>query len=192
VLAEAEFVDMLRRQDALLEGHFLLSSGLHSSRYVQCARLLMVPRLAERACAALRDGWQGERPDAVVGPALGGIVIAYELARAFDVPGFFAEREEGRFTLRRGFEIEAGARVAVAEDVVTTGGSAGEVVALVRARGGRPVGVMSLVARTQGNPFDVPYASLATIVPPTWAPQHCPLCLAGGAPVKPGSRPGTR
>ena len=190
MLTEAGFLDMLRRQEALLEGHFLLSSGLHSSRYIQCARLLMAPDLAEEACRALRARWEGPAPEIVIGPAIGGIVIAYELARAFGVPGIFAEREDARFTLRRGFEIPQGARVMVAEDVVTTGGSAAEVVALVRAHGGAPVGVMSLVARTEKNPFDVPYAALATIVPPAWAPQHCPLCLAGEAPVKPGSRPG--
>jgi orotate phosphoribosyltransferase len=192
VLPEADFLEMLQRQEALIEGHFLLSSGLHSSRYVQCARLLMAPRLAERACIELSTRWKGERPDVVIGPAIGGIVIAYELARAFDVPGIFAEREDLRFTLRRGFELDRGARVLIAEDVVTTGGSAGEVVALARDRGARPIGVMSLVARTEKNPFDVPYVSLATIIPPTWAPQHCPLCLAGGTPVKPGSRPQAR
>jgi orotate phosphoribosyltransferase len=190
MLSEADFLARLKRQEALLEGHFLLSSGLHSSRYVQCARLLMAPRLAAEACAALRDRWRGEAPALVIGPAVGGIVIAYELARAFDVPGIFAERENGRFALRRGFDTPDGAPVIVAEDVVTTGGSAGEVVALVRGRGARPVGVMSLVARTATNPFDVPYTALATIIPPTWSPEECPLCREGGTPVKPGSRPG--
>jgi orotate phosphoribosyltransferase len=190
VLSESDFLGMLERQEALLEGHFLLSSGQHSSRYIQCARLLMAPDLAGQACAELARRWPGEAPDVVVGPAIGGIVIAYELARAFGVPGIFAEREPKEFALRRGFRLEKGSRVIVAEDVVTTGGSAGEVVALARALGARPVGVISLVARTQRNPFDVPYLSLATIVPPIWPPQQCPLCLAGGAAVKPGSRPG--
>jgi orotate phosphoribosyltransferase len=192
VLAEADFLAALKRQEALLEGHFVLSSGLHSSRYIQCARFLMAPILAQAACRELRSRWEGEPPDVVIGPAIGGIVIAYELARAFEVPGIFAEREDGKFTLRRGFALESGVRVLVAEDVVTTGGSAGEVVALARARGARPIGVISLVARTEKNPFDVPWLALATIIPPTWAPQHCPLCLAGGVPVKPGSRPGVR
>jgi orotate phosphoribosyltransferase len=188
-LSEADFLGMLQRQEALLEGHFVLSSGLHSSRYIQCARLLQSPPLAERACVELASRWRGERPDVVIGPAIGGIVIAYELARAFDVPGIFAEREGTKFALRRGFALEPGARVLVAEDVVTTGGSAAEVLALAREHGGRPVGVLSLIARTPKNPFDVPYASLATIVPPAWPPQHCPLCLAGTVAVKPGSRP---
>ena len=189
MLSEDDFLRMLQAQEALLEGHFLLSSGQHSSRYIQCARLLMAPALAEQACVELARRWKGEKPDVVIGPAIGGIVIAYELARAFGVPGMFAEREELRFTLRRGFRLEKGARVIVAEDVVTTGGSAGEVVALARGLGAHPVGVASLVARTEKNPFDVPFQSLATIVPPIWAPQQCPLCLAGGTAVKPGSRP---
>jgi orotate phosphoribosyltransferase len=189
VLSESDFLGMLQRQEALLEGHFLLSSGQHSSRYIQCARLLMAPDLAEEACEALKSRWQGEAPDVVVGPAIGGIVIAYELARAFRVPGIFAEREGAAFALRRGFRLDPNTRVIVAEDVVTTGGSAGEVVALARAAGARVVGVVSLVARTARNPFDVPYLSLATIIPPTWAPQQCPLCLTGSQAVKPGSRP---
>ena len=189
MLSEDDFLRMLQGQEALLEGHFLLSSGQHSSRYIQCARLLMAPQLAEQACAELAHRWKGEKPEIVIGPAIGGIVIAYELARAFGVPGIFAEREELKFALRRGFRLEPQSNVMIAEDVVTTGGSAGEVVALARAQGARPVGVISLVARTEKNPFDVPYQSLATIVPPIWAPQHCPLCLAGGVAVKPGSRP---
>jgi orotate phosphoribosyltransferase len=191
-MTEADFLGMLQRQEALLEGHFLLSSGLHSSRYIQCARLLMAPRLAEKACVELAHRWKGDRPDVVIGPAIGGIVIAYELARAFDVPGIFAERENLRFAVRRGFQLDPGTRVLVAEDVVTTGGSAGEVIALAREHGARPVGVMSLVARTDKNPFDVPYVALATIIPPTWTPEECPLCRAGGKPVKPGSRPGAQ
>jgi orotate phosphoribosyltransferase len=189
VLTEDDFIRMLQGQEALLEGHFLLSSGQHSSRYIQCARLLMAPQLAEQACVELARRWKGEKPEIVIGPAIGGIVIAYELARAFNVPGIFAEREELKFALRRGFRLEPGMKVIVAEDVVTTGGSAGEVLTLARSLGARPVGVISLVARTEKNPFDVPFQSLATIVPPMWAPQHCPLCLSGSAAVKPGSRP---
>src|SRR6188768_2129216 len=97
---------MLQGQEALLEGHFLLSSGQHSSRYIQCARFLMAPQLAEQACVELARRWKGEKPEIVIGPAIGGIVIAYELARAFGVPGIFAEREELRFALRRGFRLE--------------------------------------------------------------------------------------
>jgi orotate phosphoribosyltransferase len=179
-----------RDAEALLEGHFQLSSGLHSTQYIQCARVLMSPKVAEGLCSDLRARWTGETPDLIVGPALGGVVVGYELARAFGVPGIFAERENGKFAIRRGFTINPGQKIIVAEDVVTTGGSAAEVVDLVTRLGGRVVGVMCLVQRTERNPFAVPFASLETLIPPTWAPAQCPLCLAGGTAVEPGSRPG--
>lgn len=185
-----DILHLFREQQALLEGHFLLSSGLHSSRYIQCARVLMVPSIAERLCRMLRERWTGEMPDVIVGPALGGVVVAYELARAFGVPGIFAERENTRFAIRRGFRVDPGQKVIVAEDVVTTGGSAGEVLELLKGIGANPIGVMSLIARTEKNPFTVPYVSLATVIPPTWTPTQCPLCLTGSAAIKPGSRPG--
>jgi len=185
-----DVLDVFRAQEALLEGHFQLSSGLHSTRYLQCARVLMTPRIAEDLCRRLKARWTGETPDLIVGPALGGVVVAYELARAFGVDGVFAERENGVFTLRRGFRIEPGAKVIVCEDVVTTGGSASEVASLLRGLGARPIGVACLIQRTEKNPFDVPLVSLATVVPPTWKPDDCPLCKEGGRAVKPGSRPG--
>ncbi len=179
-----------RDAEALLEGHFQLSSGLHSTQYIQCARVLMSPAVAETLCHDLKGRWTGETPDVIVGPALGGVVVGYELARAFGVPGIFAERENGKFAIRRGFTIAPGQRVIVAEDVVTTGGSASEVVDLITRLGGKVVGVMCLVQRTERNPFQVPFVSLEVLIPPTWAPAQCPLCLAGGTAVKPGSRPG--
>lgn len=182
-------LDLFRERGALLEGHFQLSSGLHSPRYLQCARVLMDPKLAERLCRELRTLWTGPAPAIVVGPALGGVTLAYELARAFGVPGIFAEREGGRFALRRGFGLGPGEKVLVAEDVVTTGGSVQEVVELVRALGAEPVGVMSLIRRCEGNPFGLPFVSLAEVIPPVWKPEVCPLCAAGGQAVKPGSRP---
>lgn len=185
----AEILDVFRSQQALLEGHFQLSSGLHSTRYLQCARVLMNPMLAEDLCRRLKSAWRGPTPDVVVGPALGGVVVAYELARAFGAQNIFAERENGRFAFRRGFVVEPGAKILVCEDVVTTGGSAAEVLELVRAAGGVPIGVACLIQRTNQNPFDVPLASLATIIPPTWTPEDCPLCKEGSTAVKPGSRP---
>jgi orotate phosphoribosyltransferase len=183
-------LDVFRERGALLEGHFQLSSGLHSPRYLQCARVLMDPALAEKLCRELRSRWQGPAPQLVVGPALGGVTLAYELARAFGVDGIFAEREEGRFTLRRGFSIAAGARVLVAEDVVTTGGSVQEVLELVERLGGTPAGVMALIRRCQGNPFPVPFVALEEVIPPVYKPEECPLCASGSKAVKPGSRPG--
>jgi orotate phosphoribosyltransferase len=185
-----DVLDVFRSQEALLEGHFLLSSGLHSPRYLQCARVLMAPKIAEDLCRRLKAKWTGEKPDVVLGPALGGVVVAYELARAFGVPGIFAERDQGTFALRRGFTLAQGAKVLICEDVVTTGGSAAEVMRVVRALGARPIGVACLIRRTEANPFDLPLASLATIVPPTWKPEECPLCREGSTAVKPGSRPG--
>ncbi len=188
----SDVLDVFRSQEALLEGHFQLSSGLHSTRYLQCARVLMSPRLAEDLCRRLAESWRGETPQMIVGPALGGVVVAYELARAFGGPGIFAERENGKFAIRRGFSVPHGARVIVCEDVVTTGGSAAEVIELLTNLGARVIGVTCLIQRTNQNPFQVPLASLATVIPPTWKPEECPLCKEGSAAVKPGSRPGAK
>jgi orotate phosphoribosyltransferase len=185
-----DVLDVFRSQEALLEGHFQLSSGLHSTRYLQCARVLMSPPLAAELCVRLAEAWRGERPQLIVGPALGGVVVAYELARAFGVPSIFAERENGKFALRRGFSVAPGTKVIVCEDVVTTGGSASEVIELLKGLGANVIGVTCLIQRTNQNPFSVPLASLATVIPPTWKPEECPLCKEGSKAVKPGSRPG--
>lgn len=183
-------LDAFRKHEALLEGHFQLSSGLHSSRYLQCAKVLAHPAVAEVLCRELVARWPHQKPDVVIGPAMGGITLAYELGRAFGVSALFAERENGAFTLRRGFSIAPGARVLVAEDVVTTGGSVQEVLGLVERLGGVPCGVMSLIQRTDLNPFSVPFVALEKVIPPVWQPAECPLCREGGTAVKPGSRPG--
>ncbi|MSR75774.1 MAG: orotate phosphoribosyltransferase [Planctomycetes bacterium] len=186
----SKVLDSFRQHEALLEGHFQLSSGLHSSRYLQCAKVLAHPRVAEELCRELAAKWKHPAPDVVIGPAMGGITLAYELGRAFGVTALFAERENGAFTLRRGFQIAPGARVLIAEDVVTTGGSVIEVLQLVERLGAVPCGVMSLIQRTDKNPFNVPYVALEQVIPPVWKPEECPLCLAGGTAIKPGSRPG--
>jgi len=175
---------------ALLEGHFLLSSGLHSSRYLQCALVLQHPPLAEQLCRDLAARLAGVKTDVVVGPALGGVVVAYELARALGVRGIFAERKDGRMQLRRGFHIAPGEQVLLAEDVVTTGGSLKEVMAVVREAGGIVVGVASLVDRSGDRDpgFAAPFVGLLTIDVPTWTPEECPLCRDGVPVVKPGSR----
>ncbi len=182
-------LDLFRECGALLEGHFQLSSGLHSPSYLQCARVLMYPWHAESLCRELVAQWKGPAPDLVIGPALGGVTVAYELARAFRVPGFFAERVDGEFHLRRGFAIEPGQKVIVAEDVVTTGGSAEEVIKLVTKVGAKVVGVLSLIRRAEKNPFSVPYLALESVMPPVYRPEDCPLCRSGSPAVKPGSRP---
>ena len=183
----------LQQEDALLRGHFRLSSGLHSDTYVQCARYLRRPELAAAATAALAARIQtaGLRPDVVVGPAMGGVVIGYELARQLGVPGIFTERDaDGQMTLRRGFTIEPGEKVIIAEDVVTTGKSTLEVAKLLRSMGAEVLAVASLIDRTGGKGgLDFPHFALLPVVAATFAPEGCPLCAAGVPVVKPGSRP---
>jgi orotate phosphoribosyltransferase len=174
---------------ALLTGHFRLSSGLHSDRYLQCARLLMWPERAQSAGRELAEKLAEFSAGAVVSPALGGIVIGHEVARALGTRALFAERRDDAFTLRRGFALEPGERVAVIEDVFTTGVSTKEVCATVEAAGGSVVGVGSLVDR--GLPpgaFSVPARSLLRLVVPSWPAADCPLCGRGVALEIPGSR----
>jgi orotate phosphoribosyltransferase len=178
---------------ALLSGHFLLSSGLHSPRYLQCARVLMDPVLAsalgEDLAAALLPVFGKREPRAVVAPALGGVIVAHEVARALGCRGMFTERQDGRMVLRRGFELSAGEPVAVVEDVITTGGSTREVLETVRAHGAEVLGVGSLVDRSGGAvDLGVPRRSLLTLEVPTWPAASCPLCATGSKPEKPGSR----
>ncbi|MBI4676283.1 MAG: orotate phosphoribosyltransferase [Elusimicrobia bacterium] len=174
---------------ALLEGHFLLSSGLHSDRYLQAALLLADPRLATsmgKSLAALQE----ERPDAVVSPAVGGIVIGQEVARALHAKkAFFAERVEGLLTLRRGFRLMPDEKVVVVEDVITTGRSAGEIVALAKSWGAKPLAVLAVAVRSVKDPdFGVPLKTLLRLPLVTYKPQDCPLCRQGLPVVKPGSR----
>ncbi|MFZ5592574.1 MAG: orotate phosphoribosyltransferase [Bacillota bacterium] len=174
---------------ALLEGHFLLSSGRHSDRYFQCARVLQYPDHAERLCRELVSKINLPELQVVAAPALGGIIAGYEVARALGVRSIFAERENGRMTLRRGFGIAPGERVLVVEDVVTTGGSVREVMQVVREAGGQVVGVGTLVDRSGGRvDFGVPLWSLVQMEVQTFAPDECPLCRQGLPLVKPGSR----
>lgn len=180
----------LRRSQALLSGHFQLTSGRHSDRYVQCALLLAQPREAEAVGRALAEKLAAVKPELVVGPALGGVIVAHEVARALGTPAYFTERKEGVMELRRGFGIRPGVRAVVVEDVVTTGGSVQEVVALVRKAGGQVAAVGSIVHRAKSSPFDVPYETLLQLVIESWDPASCPLCLQGSVAIKPGSRPG--
>jgi len=177
---------------ALLEGHFKLSSGRHSSRYMQCALYLAEPARAEAAGRQLAARLKSAAAQIVVAPALGGVIIGHEVARALvDVPFFFTERADGEMVLRRGFAIEPGSRVLVVEDVVTTGGSTREVMDVVSRQGGVVVGVAAIVNRSgQENPFaPLPFAALLTVEVPSWAPEACPLCASGVPLAKPGSRP---
>ncbi len=179
---------------ALLEGHFLLSSGLHSNRYLQCALVLQYPAKAERLGLSLAALVRGANNSVVVGPALGGIVIAHEVARALGVRAIFTERANGAMTLRRGFRVERGERALVCEDVVTTGGSTKEVMEVVLAAGGVVTSVASIVDRSGGAGraafAPVPFRALFEVEAPAYEPPDCPLCRSGtaGPAVKPGSR----
>ncbi len=188
----AELMALFKQRGAVLEGHFLLSSGLHSSRYVQCARVLMDPPLATRLGTLLADVLRPllpVAPQAVVAPALGGVLVAHEVARAFGVRGLFTERRDGTMTLRRGFSLEEAEPVVVVEDVITTGGSTREVVATARAQGARVLAAGSLIDRSQAEvELGVPWRSLLRVEAPAYSPGLCPLCAAGSSAEKPGSR----
>jgi orotate phosphoribosyltransferase len=185
----AAVLDRFRRAGALLEGHFRLTSGLHSPGYLQCALVLQHPREAEALGAAIADRVRGLGVQTVLSPALGGIVIGQEAGRALGVRAIFAERQDGRLTLRRGFSLEAGERVLVVEDVVTTGGSTRETIDVAREAGAVVVGAAAIIDRSGGQQkIDVPFHVLAEVALPTYDPDSCPLCREGTPVVKPGSR----
>ena len=179
----------LRETEAILDGHFSLSSGRHSDRYVQCARLLAATPVAAEMGAALAAQLPAD-VDLVVSPAMGGLIIGHEVARARQLPFLFTEREDGAMVFRRGFAVPPGARAVVVEDVVTSGGSLLEAAAALRAAGGTLVAAAAIVDRSGGAEpdFGVPFHSLIALEVKTWSPQDCPLCAAGGTAVKPGSR----
>jgi orotate phosphoribosyltransferase len=188
-----DLLDVFVGKGAVLEGHFLLSSGLHSPRYVQCARVLMDPplatRLGEALAGELRPLLGGQAPGAVVAPALGGILVAHEVGRALGCRALFTERQDGVMTLRRGFTLERDEPVVVVEDAVTTGGSTREVIDAVRGQGARVVAAGCLIDRGEGVDLGVPLRSLIRLPVPAWRPDACPLCASGSRPEKPGSRP---
>ena len=182
-------LDRFRRVGALLEGHFRLTSGLHSPGYLQCALVLQHPREAEACGAEIAAKTRDLRPQVVLSPALGGVVIGQEVGRALGVRAIFAERQEGRLTLRRGFSLEPGERVLVVEDVITTGMSTRETIEVAKSAGGTVVGAASIIDRSGGQQnLDVPFHALATVSLPTYQPESCPLCSAGQPVIKPGSR----
>jgi orotate phosphoribosyltransferase len=189
MLTHDELLAIFRASGALLEGHFRLTSGLHSPRYLQCALVLSDPVQAGRLAAALAPALASLSPSIVLSPALGGIVIGHEVARALGVRAIFAERQDGRLTLRRGFSLGPADRVLVVEDVVTTGGSTRETADVAREAGATVVGAASIVDRSGGaSDLGVPYHSLLKLSVPTYAPDACPLCAEGQPVVKPGSR----
>jgi orotate phosphoribosyltransferase len=189
---EAKLLKMMEESGALLSGHFKLSSGLHSPEYIQCARLLESPERAEyagrRLAGALAAALDARGADLVMSPALGGIVIGHEVARAMGIRFIFTERVEGKMALRRGFAVNKGERVVVVEDVVTTGGSTREVIEAARGAGGDVVGAGSIVNRGGDIDFGVPFVSLYNVEINNYLPADCPLCRDGVPVAKPGSR----
>lgn len=185
-----EALSLFKESGALLQGHFLLTSGLHSSTYLQCALVCQDPEICSQFCAEIAKTFKDQRIDVVVGPAMGGIVFAYELARAIGVRGIFTERgDDGKMLLRRGFALNKGERILVAEDVLTTGGSAAEIFEIAKSAGAEVVGVASLVDRGGAKRFaPLPIASALKIDVPAWKPEECPLCKEGTPAIKPGSR----
>jgi len=185
-------LDDMETAGALLDGHFKLSSGLHSGRYLQCALYLADPARAEAAGRQLAARLKGASAQLVLSPALGGVIIGHEVARALGTDFQFTERVDGIMTLRRGFAVEPDTRVVIVEDVITTGGSSREVMEVVKASGGTVVGVGAIVNRSgRDNPFaPLQFTSLLSLDIPTWEPAACPLCSDGTPLVKPGSRPG--
>lgn len=185
-----EVMRLFEETGALLRGHFVLTSGLHSPNYLQCARVLQYPRLAERLGAAIADRFRDRRVSCVVAPAIGGIVIGYEVARALGATSIFTERESnGEMTLRRGFTLSDDERILVVEDVITTGGSTRETIDAAIAAGGKVIGAASIIDRSGGEAdVGVPREALATLQVETYDPAKCPLCASGSLAVKPGSR----
>jgi len=182
-------LNAFKETGALLEGHFQLTSGLHSPRYLQCARVLQYPEHAEWIGQALAREFAGEQIDALVAPAIGGIIVAHETARAVGCRALFTERENGLMMLRRGFELNPGERVLVVEDVVTTGGSTRETIDAVTAAGGNVIAAGSIVDRSNGAAdVGMRRVSLLTLDVPAYEPSDCPLCRQGLPVVKPGSR----
>ncbi|GAA4751853.1 orotate phosphoribosyltransferase [Sphingomonas daechungensis] len=191
-MTEDEVLAEFRAADALLEGHFILSSGLRSPRYLQCARLLMDPARAERIAVALADRLPQATRDAidiVVSPAMGGVIIGHEMGRALGKPAVFVERPEGSFELRRGFRIDPGAKVLMVEDVVTTGLSSREAIRAIGEAGGEVIAAASIVDRSGGGvDLGVPYTSLIRIDVPTYEADSLPPELEAIPAIKPGSR----
>jgi orotate phosphoribosyltransferase len=184
-----DVLTLLHKTGALLQGHFRLSSGLHSPNYVQCALLLEHPRNAKAIGEALAAHVRSIRAEKVVAPALGGVIIGYTVAEALDLPFVFTERKEGAMTLRRGFRINRGERVLIVEDVVTTGKSTKEAAKVVADRGGLVFGFASILNRSgKANPFDAPYESLLALDLQTYEEAACPLCKSGVPLDAPGSR----
>lgn len=190
MLNNDQIIKIFTDAGALLEGHFKLTSGRHSNRYMQCAQVLQYPQYTEQLAGHIAEKFKNENIDLVIGPAMGGIIVAYEVARQLNVPAIFSERQDGKMVLRRGFEIKPGQKVLVVEDVITTGGSVKEVIEVVNEMGGELTGVAVLVDRSGGKVnFGAKQEAVLTMDITSWEPEDCVLCKEGKIPaIKPGSR----
>ncbi len=189
MLTKEEIIQIFREKEVMLEGHFLLTSGRHSDKYLQCAKLFQYADTSEIICRQLAEQFAGDGIDLVAGPAIGGIIMAYEMGRQFGVKNIFAERDNGVMTFRRGFQVPEDANVLVVEDVVTTGGSVREVVSLLKAMGANVVGVGSVVDRSNGQvDFGCKFRAVLSMEVVSYEPENCPICKTGLPLVKPGSR----
>lgn len=184
-----ELLKIFQDSKALLQGHFKLRSGLHSNRFFQAALLLQYPDIAEKVCRELADKFRHLKIDTVISPAVGGLIVGQEVARALGTKAIFADKEEGKLVLKRGFQIQPGEKILVAEDVITRGGRVQETIDLARSLGGEIVGVAVLVDRSGGlATFDVPHQCLLAIDLETYEPDNCPLCQSGVPIERPGSK----
>jgi len=184
-----QILDIFKETNAILDGHFVLSSGFHSPQYLQCARVLEHPKHAYSLCGLLAEKFESEKPNVVVAPAIGGIIVSHEVARSLGARSLFTERVESKMALRRGFELKEEDRVLVVEDVVTTGLSTNEVIEVVRHAGSKLVGVGCLVDRSKGKVNFAPrFETLIRLDIPIFTPEECPLCKKGTPVTKPGSR----
>lgn len=190
MLSKERVLEILKEAGVLMEGHFLLTSGRHSNKYLQCAKIFRNTKYSEELCRDLAEQFKDDQIQLVIGPAMGAVQMAYEVSRHIGCENFFAEREDGVMTLRRGFAVQPGQRVLVVEDVVTTGGSVREVMDIVQKAGGVVAGVGVVVDRTGGKiDFGVPLKSVISLDVQSWEAGECPVCREGKLPlVKPGSR----
>ncbi|NNJ53973.1 MAG: orotate phosphoribosyltransferase [Ignavibacteriaceae bacterium] len=188
-MTETQILDVFKKSEALLTGHFLLTSGRHSDKYFQCAKILQYPDHTEKLCTMIVDRFKDAEIDTVISPAIGGLVVGQEVSRQLNKRFVFAEREDGKLTLRRGFSLDKNEKVLVCEDVVTTGGSVFEVIDIVKNNNADVAGIGFIVDRSNGKVnFGFPQFSALKMNVASYPPQECPLCNSGSKPIKPGSR----
>ena len=190
MINQKEVIKILKESEALLEGHFLLSSGRHAESYIQCAQVLQYPWYTKELAEGIADIWSEYQPEIVIGPAMGGVVLSYAVGQALNRPAIFSERKDGEMKFRRGFNLEKGQRVLVVEDVVTTGGSVKELLKIIEETGAEIIGISSIVDRSNGKvDFKYPFHPLLQLEVPSYDEKDCPICKKGEvAPSKPGSR----